>query len=639
MRAGLREGHPDRLTLDGRVESGAPAPAVALRFLPSQFHRDGVVWQQVLARPIPGFAAQTPSLEHWLPGDVVEEPLTLAGTVLPGQAMDATTAEERGHGLRRFYVPVANSLDAPAPVRAVGEVDKRLEPSLEIARELPLTVEGATGRVTLSMPAFESLGRQAPHREFRALHWPTYEEAKTRLPEPILPETLGWLRQIYDAAWEMLYGLVRSPKPESGLPNAYVATAGKGFYFHQFVWDSSFTAMCTAYGWRALFPYATLDVLYSRQFDGGYLHREHDIRDGVPAGYEPDFSPNPPIMSVAEWAIAGLTGDALRLAKVYPALCDLHRWLQKNRQLPDGTYWTTGLANGLDNSPSLGDGYPDLTAQMAHDAEILGKMARVLGRDDEAAAWEAEQAAIGAACNAKLWSEEMQIYSTSLPEGGHNTNKVVTAFWPLWAGIVPEERVDALAGHLKDPKSFWRHHPIPSLAADSPSFRPQGDYWRGSTWAPTNFAAIKGFARAGRRDLAVETALRHLQCMTEVWRETGHIWENYCSEESLRGNWSGPQYCWSALGPIALLFEVVIGLQPDALRNTLRWALPEQDNLGVRRLALGAATATVTVISRHQDGKRWVEVDTDRRFTLEIEVDGQVTARECLPGQTRVDVG
>jgi glycogen debranching enzyme len=231
----------------------------------------------------------------------------------------------------------------------------------------------------------------------------------------------------------------------------------------------------------------------------------------------------------------------------------------------------------------------------------------------------------------------MSIYSTSLPGGGHNANKVVTAFWPLWAGIVPPDRVEALAQHLKDPKSFWRHHPLPSLAADSPHFQPEGNYWLGSTWAPTNYAAIKGFDRAGRHDLAVEATLRHLQCMHETWRDTGVIWENYCSEASRRGNWSGPDYCWSSLGPIALLLEVLIGVEPDAARQALRWNPPPETEIGVRRFPLG--TATVSLMQRC-DGDRWVvDVETDRPVTLELVRGGVAKSHACRIGRTRLQGG
>ena len=229
----------------------------------------------------------------------------------------------------------------------------------------------------------------------------------------------------------------------------------------------------------------------------------------------------------------------------------------------------------------------------------------------------------------------MQIYSTSLRGGGHNPNKVVTAFWPLWAGAVPPERVEALARHLKDPASFWRHHPIPSLAADSPHFQPGGSYWLGSTWAPTNCAAIKGFDRAGRHDLAVETTLRHLTCMYEVYKETGHIWENYCSEKSERGSWSMAEYCWSAVGPIALLFEVIIGIQADAPNRTLRWTLPEEIG-GVRNLPLGQGTVSATWSPAQTGGT--IDVDTDRPFTLAVTFKGKTTRHACKTGRQRVEI-
>jgi len=632
VRAELLNRHPDRLHLTAIVAEDALAPAMSLRFLPAQFQRDGVVWQKILTRTIPGYDLTPPSIEARSLAEVPSTPISLSTAISPQKAVEMTSEEERAAGIHRYYVPVAGQHDMPAPLRTAGEVETRLEPEIEIARTISLTIDSASGSVTLAMPAFESLGRMAPQHEFREISWPSLEDARPLLPEPILPDRLSWIHELHDYSWEVLYRLVRHPQPDTGLPNAYIGTSDTAFLNNQFVWDSSFTAMCTAYGWRALPACATLDILYSSQFDGGYLHREHDTRDGMPAGFEPDFSPNPPLMSVAEWAIVNLTGDIERLTHVYPALKAIHIWIKTNRRLPDGTYWTTGLANGLDNSPSLGDGYPDLTAQMAHDAEVLGKMARTLGMIEEAEAWESEISEIGTALNERLWSDEQQIYSTSLPDGGHNTNKVITAFWPMWADIVPAERVAALARHMKDPSSFWRHHPFPSLAADSPYFQPGGQYWMGSVWAPTNYAAIKGIARAGRQDLAREASLRHLQCMHEVWRETGHIWENYCSERSERGNWSCPDYSWTTLGPIALLYEVIIGLEADALHNQLHWKLPDEERIGVRRFPLGAATIRLECIRTATE--RILTVDCDQPFTLNVELPGQQIAYECPAGHS-----
>lgn len=628
--AGVAKRLPDQLTYTASVVPGIAAPPVGLQFLPSQFVRDATFWQHLLAQWIRG-AGEPPSTMLWSPADDPWPALALRTTVTPRHGIEMTSDAERAAGYRRFAVPVAAPGDEPPPQRDLGP-DQRVEPYRDVARELELTVAGTTGAVTVPMPAFESVGRQAPPREYRPVVWPVGDGWKPHVPQPVWPARWARFGCAYEAAWQMLARLGRSARPHSGLPNDYIST-GSNFAFFQFVWDTSLTALCTAYGWRTFDPCASLNLFYATQFDGGYIHRELDVRDATAVLYEPDFSPNPPLLSVAEWQIARLTGNLQRLRQVYACLTGYHRWLQHNRRLPDGTYWTSGLANGLDNSPSLGNGYPDLTAQMAHDAETLALIAGALGRVDDADEFRRERDAIGAALNERLWDARQEIYATSLPGGGHNPHKVVTAFWPLWAGLVPPERVAALARHLKDPASFWRHHPLPSLAADSPHFKPEGQYWLGSTWPPTNYVAIKGFYRAGRHDLARETAARHLACVTDVLEQTGALWENYSSEASRPGNVSAPDYCWAALGPIALVLEVLIGLEADALHDTIRWQPPADLTIGVERFPLGPAT--ISLLQR--DGQ--LTIQTDRSFRLEF-VRGAVTrVVDCRIGQTTVSLG
>jgi len=588
---------------------------LSLRFLPAQFQQGGVLWQHLLVRS---------------PAELSSSPLALCSPVPPGRCQEGTQERDRQQGRRRWYVPVASSREHLKPLRAAGP-ETRVEPVLEIVQTVQLVIEQESSRLEVAMPIYEALGRLAPQQEYRALAWPSLAQARPHLPEPVLPPHLSHLYHLYEAAWDMLLGLVRAPSFASGLPGSYVSI-GSNFPDHLFVWDTAFTAMCTAYGHRAFPATSSLDALYSRQFDGGYIHREHDVSDGLPALFEPDFSPNPPILSLAEWQLASLTGDIQRLAQVYPVLCGYHQWLQANRRLPDGTYWTTGLASGLDNAPSLGDGYPCLTAQMAHDAETLSNMAQILGKGEEAQAWKQRSVQIGEALNAVLWDARTQIYATSLPGGGHNPNKLVTAFWPLWAGVVPPERVEALIKHVQDPRSFWRHHPLPSLAADSPFFRLEGEYWLGSTWPPTNYVTIKGLQRVGRQDLTYALTARHLHCLFEVWSQTGKLWENYGSERSVPGNNAAPDYCWTALGPIALLLEVMIGLHPDALRHTLQWHPPAGERIGVKQYALGQVT--IGLLQEPKSDGSWIEVTTDGFFHLELIHHGKHHQVACEPGLT-----
>jgi hypothetical protein len=625
------ERFPDRFDLCAEHCAAAGAPAVSMRFELGQFREEGVVYQHVVLQDL------QPQLDlpSYLPKWSIFQPVkpaafALRTRILPHAAREITTDRDRIEKWRRFAVPVASPSDGPPPLRGEG-ADDRAEPSIEIARWLELGIEGGAGAITVRMPGYESLGRQAPRQEFRELKWPGVEELLGEIPMPILPPALSRFMTLYIAAWKMLLDLVRAPDKESGAINSYIST-GSGFQLYQFVWDSSFASMAASYGWRVLPAYAQLDNLYSRQFDGGYIHRDTNWEHGVPEIYEPDFSPNPPIMTIAEWQIARLSGNLDRLRKVFPVLRANHQWIWHNRRLADGTFWTTGLANGLDNSPSLGDGYPDLSAQMAHEAGVLAAMASILGLTEDAELFHRQKRETGEAVNLRLWDDTQKIYSTSLPGGGHNPNKVVTAFWPLWAGIVNSERTENLARHLMDPRSFWRHHPIPSLAADSPHFSPRGDYWMGSVWAPTNYAAIKGFDCAGRHDLAVKTTLRHLDCLADVLETTGHFWENYCSEKSVPGNSSGKSISWTALGPICLLLEVVIGLEPDALRNSVTWTLPDHDNIGVRNYPLGSNTLSLR--QQITDGQLQLHVDARLPFTLEVVSKTARQSFECPAGVT-----
>ena len=603
---------PDVLTVSASLQQ-RNVPACTLRFAPGQYRRAGVAYQEVVVHPA---------------GGAVEAALPALSTPLgAGRQAGRTPAA------LRCFVPVVRG-DLP-PLRAEGVAETRPEPLSQIAALSSLSIGKPGEELVIGMPIYEGHGRLAPEREFRTLAWPSADDLLAQVPEPVLPARYADFLRLYRRSWQMVLELVRSPAPESGLPNDYVGTAKKSFMNEMFMWDSCFTAMAYAYGWRSLPVTATLDCLYSYQQDGGYISRESDVHTGLPLLYEPDFSPNPPMPAVAEVALARLTGDVARLRRAYPVLVGYHRWLDANRRLEDGTYWTTGLANGLDNSPSLGEGYPDLTAQMAHAAESLGIIAAAIGKSDEAKAWHAEHDAIAAACNAHLWSPELRFYSTSLPGGGHNPNKVVTGFWPLWAGIVPPDRVADLARHLLDPTSFWRLHPVPSLAADSPRFQPGGAYWLGSVWAPTNTAVVKGFQRVGRMDLARQVTVKHLQCMLQAFDATGVIWENYCSEKPERGSQSGPDYSWSISGPIRLLIETLLGIEADALTNSVRWTPIPGETMGLKRLAMGEAT--ISLLQSQEGGRDIITVDSDQPFTLVL-VDslGNADSREIGSGRTRI---
>ncbi len=614
--AALEQRIPDELTFTTRWQPGTTGPAACMRFERGHFRRNDQVWQEVWLRALPGFAPIFQPFIGW--GTKPPSWLPTLRTEFGGQHVGAVPLDGRPPGEQRLYVPVTAVGALPPVARAPGH-DERPEPDRAVVAEVTLTVANPAGEVALSMPVFELTGRLAPKTAYAELPAPDFATVWAQVPEPILPAEFAGLGRLYRAAWELLCRLWRPMPLESGLPNGYVRTAERGFATSQFVWDTAFTTLGAAYGWRAYPALASLDCLYSRQEDGGHIERQQDIRDNLPEIFEPGFGVNPPLIAPVELALARLTGQSDRLRAVYPALVAHYRWIEANRRLPDGTYWTTGLANGLDNSPSQGEGYPDLTAQMAQFAEALANIAELLETPGEASAWRTAHAEITRALNAHLWSESLGCYSTSLLGGGHNPNKVVTTFWPLWAGAVPPDRVAALARLALNPATFNRHHPLPSLSADAPLFNPAGEYWRGSVWVPTNFAALKGFWRAGETALARDFTTRHLQAVLETFDATGGVlWENFCSEQSTRGSASGRGFSWTTASPIALLLEIVIGLEPNAPARCLRWTLPPTSGFGVRRYPLGPATVDLLHTHDPASGQHRLQVATDQPFTLEV---------------------
>lgn len=596
--------HPDTLLLRllWRAENWPVATAIIFR--PTQFVQDGLLWQHT---------------ELFAPESVT------SGTAV-GRSRHSPDALST-----TVFMPVTRSDELPEPLREIGAPEDRPEPSIEIADFQKLELQLHSDAISIEMPVFEPRGRLFGAAPYAPNPWPEARELLAIVPQPVLPDRFAGFLRLHNEAWRMLASLRRSPARHSGLPSDFIST-GSTFSGHQFVWDTAFMTMAAAYGHRAASITSSLDVLYSLQFDGGYIHRQYDVADGTPALFEPDFSPNPPLMAIAEWRAASLSGDRDRLIRVYPTLAAQHRWLAANRRLPNGAFWTTGLASGCDNTPAVGEGYPDLTAQMALDAETLAAIARKIGLGDEAVEFEEARLQYIRTLNDDLWNEQTQFYAPTLASGGHSPVKSVSGFWPMWAGAAPAERVAAMRGHLIDETTFARPHRVASLAADDVLFQPAGHYWRGAVWPPTNFAVMAGLARNGARILAREIALNHLENMAAVFEQTGSIWENYSSETQTPGKPAGRDFGWSALGPIAGLYEFIIGLEPDALNNTLTWHLNDHDGLGVHRYPLGGAS--ISLMAKQST----INVITNEKFNLKVKNGDWCKTFELAPGTTTIDI-
>jgi hypothetical protein len=491
---------------------------------------------------------------------------------------------------------------------------------------------------------------------------PAFPAARTCLPDPFW-EGHSATVDCYWRAWELAFSNLKQPTPENGFAANYCDTAFNG---NLFMWDSCFVTAFGLYGRRAFDFQITLDTFYRKQHPDGFICRELSETDGTDSFHRFDpSSTGPNVLGWAEWNHYLKTGNHQRLANVFPALVAYHQWMREYRTWPDGSYWTTGWGCGMDNMPRCTPGltqilgqeeayrpfghghlaWVDATFQALLSANLLLKMAELLGEEKRLAGLGDEVERLVNYANHSLWDEKTAFYYDRLPGGSLTNLKQIGSYWALLAGSVPPDRMASFLSHLENPAEFNRTHRIPSLSADDPHYSSSGGYWCGGVWAPTNYMVLKGLDQTGNEELAHQIASNHLANVVAVYamentpwtgaeqfRQFFHLaemkfddhhtlWENYAPDATAPGGHSKPGYVgWTGLPPIAVLFEDVFGLDPDVPANKLTWTIRQLEEHGVNRYPFGSTGSLDLKCHRRQSlfDRPLIEIHSDVPLTIEI---------------------
>ena len=452
---------------------------------------------------------------------------------------------------------------------------------------------------------------------------PTFKESRQMLPSPILEGNPEWVR-MYWKCWELAFSHLRKPDPDSPFVSNYVDEAYNNNIFQ---WDTIFMVMFWRYGHAAFEAVQSFDNFYCRQHADGFICREI-WETGPRAGvdHHRKTSPqaiNPPLFSWAEVEHYRVSGDTRRFEKVIPVLEKYVEWLEDNRvraKAKHGLYWSNGLGSGMDNTPQRGSAWVGMSAQMVRQYRDLAFIADELGRRDQAKAFHARAEKLADRINRLMWDEEAGIYWNLNNDNSFAKCLTIGCFWPLMAGVPNKQQASRLKDHLMDTDTFYRKIPFATLAATEKKFNPKGGYWRGSSWAPTTYQAIKGLQRYGFEKEAAAATEKYLHGMAHVFEKTGTVWENYAPDFLERGNRSKRDFVgWSGCGPIALLFENVMGLRADAPNNRIVWRIRRTDRHGVERLRLGDTTLSLACAQRDSaTAPASVTLEADRKYEVEI---------------------
>ena len=486
---------------------------------------------------------------------------------------------------------------------------------------------------------------------------------RTMLPRPVFDEKPD-LVALYDEAWTIAHTRIDELP---GLPAPrYMDEAHMSNRI--WIWDTCFMVHFCKYCPEEFPGIESLENFYGVMLADRNLplpkvkgNRWCGADEGKMLDFRIHHPDNPPLFAWTEYVYALQTGDRARLEKVYREKCWLQRWYElfesfdpaaprpygsvmkvAAKRTPDGYHWG-GCPSGMDNTPRGRTGAkdagspgecpenPDLLwidalAQQALSALSLSRIAALLDDKAGAAAWRAKYEEQKAKIEALYWDEADGFYYDILASD-RSKCKVATmaSYWPLLAETPSAARRTRLVEKLRDPDWFGGAIPTPSLARRDADFWPSGGYWRGAVWMPTTYMAMKALDGCGEHAVAREVARKVVFDMCETWRtfEPHSIWECYSPTEpkpstyAKKAGYARDGFCgWSALGPISIFIEDVIGVKSaNAFANTLvcDFERNPKGRVGVRNYRFGKVKLDIVATASE------ITVDSSAPFTLRVD--------------------
>ncbi len=451
------------------------------------------------------------------------------------------------------------------------------------------------------------------------------EFRKDLIPEPLFESENGY-NELYWKAWELAWnhvkyqpGLVQPLYMDEGLWDDTI-----------WIWDSEFMVLFCKFA-PDLYPgIQTLDNFYCTMLENSQssLRIQH-----------PD---NPPFFAWVEWEYFQLTNDHAHIADLIRNKKYLQRYHEWFDQLRPGIqlqfdhapiavkketigYRWNGVSSGMDNTPRLRGGdllWIDAISQQALSALYISRLAEEVGDRKTRKLFRKKYEELKTIINTYYWDEERSCYF-DIDAATHETTGILSpaSFWAMLAEVPSRKQAEEMVAYALDEKRLGGVVPWTTIAREDPEFDAEtGNYWKGSVWLPTAYMGIKALEKYDFQEEADKTAEQVLQHMYKTYRdyELHTIWECYRPDDPLPsvnfGQRVREDFCgWSALGPISLYLENVLGFHTiNAPERTIRWRLHQSCRHGVRNLRFGNIVTDII----YEDGT--VHVKSNAPYRLYI---------------------
>jgi Trehalase len=166
---------------------------------------------------------------------------------------------------------------------------------------------------------------------------------------------------------------------------------------------------------------------------------------------------------------------------------------------------------------------PAASSQLAYGTAIMGRFAKILGKDQEAADW-ARQFQKHVQAIDTLWDEEKGYWIVTYRHTLKDKVLTSSILYPIFTDVCrdPARIRRVIESHILNPAEFNGRYPIPTVAYNDPRYYKQkpprsdqeGGLWRGNIWMPEAWIIVKGLYKYGYEAEATDIARRLIDMMS-----------------------------------------------------------------------------------------------------------------------------
>jgi hypothetical protein len=331
----------------------------------------------------------------------------------------------------------------------------------------------------------------------------------------------------WQGTWSYTFDLLRAGTyPAQGKCRDIWMAGDLIYYRWTFYWDTALTAH----------TYCTWDPDVTARTLKTFLDGMN--KDGsTPIHFNPvhvmPIRPQLANIAMALWDCYLINRDKSLIESVYPLLARHQRWLDtKWNKTPDGPLAAT--EHNIDYGTPLSSPdtiWVDMNMFQVNQYRMLGKMAKLLGKEQEAADWQRRADRLQKGIQAHMWNESQGAYQCV---DGRTMKQLATGspieFYAMTVDLATAKQAERLVERVKNPAKYAPSpkypYAIPSAPFDDPSFTIT-DGWGGTIWSVEPYYTVRGLTRYGYQDEASQITNNIYDMVAKEYARTGTIWEQY----------------------------------------------------------------------------------------------------------------